>query len=1042
MRLRVKAVLPLLAGVAAFFAVTAVPERAAGQTPYVPYYGKNRPRNTKFEWYIYKTDHFEIYFYADVKKHLDRVASYAESAYQHVSTELKHDLADRVPLILFKTESEFQQQNVSGDELPEGVLAFAEPERNRMVLPIDEPTDQLYELITHELTHIFEFDIVPRGLIGANLPLWMDEGLSDYMTGDWNALDLMAVRDTALTDSVPRMSHMESEPLSGRTPYSLGHACFEFIESRWGKEGLRQFLFSLRKSVLGSGETAYEEAFKLRPDEFDDQFDRYLKNRFKPFRDKERPTDYGRNLAPDMQKTPYVTVLSLEASPTGDIIAAMVGNRHDQELDIVLLSTKDGQVIRNLTPGFDKDRGFEYIGVAGGLRGNLVPWFAWSPAGDDIAYFVRTEKEKTLIIQNVVSGKTVRKIDMKMVDEPESPAFSPDGQHVVFSALQGAVTDLFTIDLQTHDLVNITKDAVADFSPTYSPDGKTIVYSVRAGGSTKLYQLDVASGTKKQITFGTHNDTSAKFYDDHTIVFTSTATDPNVPIAPEIARNGNVPNVWSLDLHNGELKQWTDTVTGNVSPVVLHQSVPRIAFVTYYKGENGVHAITTTGKPIATVASADFGSPGPVVDFQAPISQTVLTDNIRRKTAFEKMTLAGRPPVGLGVTSSGNFYGNTQLAFGDVLGDKQVSFYAQSVAQYRTTAFTFANIEHRIQYAFTGFSSDSFAYGANTSIFNPSDAAILETDPQSLAQFVSSERGATAFAIYPFNRYRRIELFGGYIHLSQHYVDPNVQQAANDFQIQQFGSPILSTGNMVPMGITFVQETTVFREYGPVAGTTVRLNYDGAPPIGAGWLSRQTMDGDARYYMRLAANGVLALRVRGLKSWGANPAYLAYGGNSEMRGYQYLEFFGQKAFFADVELRFPMIEAMLTPLGVLGGLRGTVFFKIGGAGFNALPFTFIRSKSESFAPTVGFEQNLDPTGNVTLSPIFGPAQTVSGLRLVDGRASYGIGLESFLLGFPMHFDFSWKTLFNQQWEDLLFASTGGHSVFRQMKFSFWIGYDF
>ena len=46
--------------------------------------------------------------------------------------------------------------------------------------------------------------------------------------------------------------------------YNLGHAVFEFIESRWGKEGLRQYLFSLRKSVIGGGEDAYQEAFKTR----------------------------------------------------------------------------------------------------------------------------------------------------------------------------------------------------------------------------------------------------------------------------------------------------------------------------------------------------------------------------------------------------------------------------------------------------------------------------------------------------------------------------------------------------------------------------------------------------------------------------------------------------------------------------------------------------------------------------------------------------------------------------------------------------------
>jgi hypothetical protein len=275
MRMRLLRVLPPFVGALAWLAIASDARPALAQTPYIPYFGKNMVRYTKFEWHIYKTDHFEIYYYPALERHLERVAAYAESAYQHVSAELKHDLVNKVPLILFKTQSEFQQQHISGDELPEGVLAFAEPERNRMVLPIDEPSDRLYELITHELTHVFEFDIIPRGLgLLNNLPLWMDEGLADYMTGGWNPLDLMQVRDAAITDNVPKMSEMNSQPLSGRLPYSLGHATFEFIESRWGKDGLRQFLFSLRKSAIGGGESAYEEALKVKADDFDEQFDR------------------------------------------------------------------------------------------------------------------------------------------------------------------------------------------------------------------------------------------------------------------------------------------------------------------------------------------------------------------------------------------------------------------------------------------------------------------------------------------------------------------------------------------------------------------------------------------------------------------------------------------------------------------------------------------------------------------------------------------------------------------------------------------------
>src|SRR5215217_8153296 len=445
-------VLMAVALVAFIFTGDAV-QQAFAQTPYVPYYGKNRIRFNDFKWNIYKTDHFEIYYYPEIQSQLERVTSYAESAYQQVSSDLKHDLAFKVPLVLYKTQSEFQQQNIEPGELPEGVLAFAEPYRDRMVLPIDEPSDALYRLITHELTHIFEFDIIPRSLLRRGLPLWVDEGLSDHMTGYWNAFDLMTVRDAAISDNIPPMSQFETEAFAaGRLPYNLGHAAFEFIESKWGKEGLRQFLFALRKNVIGGGESAYEEAFRLKPDEFDEQFDKYLKDRFKPFRDKERPADYGRDLAPKREKTPYSVVVSIEPSPSGDLMAVAAGNRKDQELDIVLLSTKDNKVIGNLTGGFNKDRGFEYIVTPGGFRNNAVPWMSWAPAGDRLAYFARTEKYKTLILQNVVNKKVEKRIELKSVDMPESPDISPDGRTVAFSGRRGAIADIFIVNIDTKEI--------------------------------------------------------------------------------------------------------------------------------------------------------------------------------------------------------------------------------------------------------------------------------------------------------------------------------------------------------------------------------------------------------------------------------------------------------------------------------------------------------------------------------------------------------------------------------------------------------------
>jgi hypothetical protein len=235
-------------------------------------------------------------------------------------------------------------------------------------------------------------------------------------------------------------------------------------------------------------------------------------------------------------------------------------------------------------------------------------------------------------------------------------------------------------------------------------------------------------------------------------------------------------------------------------------------------------------------------------------------------------------------------------------------------------------------------------------------------------------------------------------------------------------------------------------------------------PSFGGLSSRQTLDGDIRKYTRIGSTGLLAMRLRGFRSWGDVPYFIYFGGNSELRGYDYLQFIGSHTAFANVELRFPFIEAMLTPLGVLGGVRGVFFAGMGGSYFsgqssssgacntNLGSLTLQGAQSGTFETTrVGSFTWLKRGTSIecpitfderTGLPVLGKPVPVSGLRLVDSRASYGLGLETFMLGFPVHFDWSWRTLLNRDWEDVLFASEGGSSQFRKPRFALWIGYDF
>ena len=241
----------------------------------------------------------------------------------------------------------------------------------------------------------------------------------------------------------------------------------------------------------------------------------------------------------------------------------------------------------------------------------------------------------------------------------------------------------------------------------------------------------------------------------------------------------------------------------------------------------------------------------------------------------------------------------------------------------------------------------------------------------------------------------------------------------------------------------------------------MKLGYDISPKIG-GVLSRQTFDGDARHYLRIGTTGLLATRIRGFKSIGDFPDFTYFGGNSELRGYDYLQFSGQNVVFANAELRFPLIEAALTPIGVVGGIRGVFFANIGGGWFNeqlsastangcgdpTLTFKFFSNNTMVCTPVIG--NVTDAAGFPVPNPLnpsvplvkYGNPTRVQGFRLQDGRASYGIGLETFALGFPIHFDWAWRTLFNTAWEDVVFAADGGSNTFRKPRFSVWIGYDF
>jgi Tol biopolymer transport system component len=963
---------------------------APASAQFVPYFGKNKVKYDNFGWRIYKSPHFDIYYYPELETHLASVASYAESAYQKISSDLKHSIQFSIPLILYKTHSEFEQTNLYPDFVPEGVAAFAEPTRNRMVLPVDWPPDRLQGLITHEMTHIFEFDLIPRSLIQRQVPLWVDEGLADYERAVWDNFDLMTLRDAAVTDQVPRLSRLDDlgQFSNPRVVYNLGHACFEFMEAKWGKEGIRQFLYMFRKNIASGGmEEIYHQAFRIKPDEFDQQFERWLKERFKPYRDKQQPSDYGKRLSPDDEKTPFTQVFAFSPSPSGDIVAVLTGNRGEGEADVVLLSSKDGAVIRNLTKGYTS----AFENITSHERFVAGRTIAFDPRGDHVAFFARQGKRRSLYLVSVLSGKIVRRVPMEL-DEAQAPCLLPDGRHALFVALKDGVSDVYLVDMETHALKNLTQDAIADDNPQISPDGNLVVYTRRVSGYEKIYMFPLNDPSRRtQLTFGAFDDEAPIFSSDGSKVFYSSSED------------NDIPNLRSVDLNTGAVKQYTDVLGGNMAPAPINspKGPERIGFVTYYKSQFHLHTVETT-EALKEVDQDVQVADDSLTEFQPDVQHHVLPENKRRKGLFEKLSLEGRPPLNIGVTSSGDFFGGSQAALSDVLGDQNFIFTASSQREFRSYDAAYYNLGRRLQWGASAFDTTQFFYAA------PYDLVVGFSREGALA--TQRYTGGTLHGVYPFDKFRRLEMSAGFLQLREQFEDSLSESLARQAAAQQGVPFILNNGKIAPLSVRFVQETTRFREFGPLTGSTLMLGVEVSPGFG-NLIERQVYEVDARKYLQLFGDVILASRVRGFKSTGPEPGLFYFGGNMELRGYPYYSMVGNEGFHANLELRLPAIQLMATPIGILGPVRATLYGGVGAAKFKGEDFHFS-------SRAAGFSYVNDV--------LFG--EPVEGFHLVDGRASYGVGLQVFFLGYPLHFDWTKLTDFkvsSQNW-----------------KFDFWIGYDF
>ena len=800
----------------------------------------------------------------------------------------------------------------------------------------------------------------------------------------------MIVRDAALNDRIPDLignGHLYSRyPLPRPPDYDFGHALFDFIEHKYGKNGIRDFWHSLKNAPLIGNQNPISRAFDKPVKEFNYEFQKYLRAKYKSFLARENPEDYSIPIGPEFPINPYYHAFSIALSPSGDIVAALLANFKDLDYDIILFSTKDGKAIKNITKGYTLK--YEYIRFdVDSSKGRDL---AWSGDGDRIAFFGRAGKKHSLFIVNPLTGKIDQDIKI-LQDQPSSPCFFPNKNELLFTAFENGIRDIFKMNLANGAVLNLTSNDLFEKAPAISLDGKSVAYTIRIDAYDKLFISPIDDLKKRtQLTFGKGN----------TITPTFSQNDKEIFFSGDIRE---AYNLYSLNLETGTLLRYTDVRTGNFFPHPMPNESHQILFSSFNKGAFQIFKSEMKGQEEGSVTFADM-------DYEEEFErlEPIVTVDIDEKkiTPFKglgKLYLNNRPPIGAIISTDGSIYGGTALTFSDLLGDHNFNLTAYQVRNFRSYRFSYANLKNRFQFMAEAFQLTIFYYAPYSYV----DPTFYQRLSYRDALATRTMMGAGINGFYPFNRYYRAQVGLNFINYEEDFYDPYFNQSFGQ-QNQAYG--YFYNGSAFSASAALIGETTNFRMYGPYSGNTFMLSLSQAIPVTSSFIRNTTTRVDLRQYLPIGGAALFAFRLNAFASMGRNPYISYWGGNNQVRSSYYYNIIGNMGWYANLEFRIPLVNAASTILGQLGPIRGVFFIDMTRAklkGYDAIIYDVV--KNELGFPTV---------------------------RVSDAIGSYGFGFQFFFLGLPLHFE--WAKRLEIKDISRPFSIT----PFGKFEMKFWIGFDF
>jgi Tol biopolymer transport system component len=918
----------------------AAPAVAAAQN----YFGQNQVQYNHFNWKIWETEHFQIYYYPEEAPAMNDAARMAERAYARLSRVMNHQFREKKPIMLFSSRTDFGQNNVTGD-LGEVTSGVTEAERHRMLLNFTGDYRTFEHVLTHEMVHAFQYDIFARGKAGNGLgtlsqfypPLWFAEGMAEYLSlGPNSTVTNSWMRDAALNGKIPTIKQLTDDP-DEYFPYRYGHSLWTYVGQKWGDEAIGQVMNSVPSVGV---ERAFRRELGVSFEELSAEWREDIQSRFLPA---VGAMDFPRKFAQPMltkERSGGEIFLAPALSNDGRTIAFLSNGSYRRGqvfIDLWLADAETGKRIDRLVKSA-LDANFEELRV-------LYSQSAFSPDGRLLALTAQRRGRDVLYLFDVRARKEIRRFALDL-ESVTGPSWSPDGTQLVFSGTRGGISDLYIVNANGTGLRQLTNDRFGDLQPQWSPDGKTIAFvSDRDSASFDLLKflpfkitlLDLASGMTTVIPGqGGLNINPQWAPDGRSIAYVSD-------------RSG-AANVFLYDLDAREHYQLTNVV-GAVSALTEYspsiswaRQGDRLAFTYFEDGKYSIWSVTNprslkkspfrTGPPLVAAAPPPSDSAAQSVSIAALLDSfnLALPDTTRfRITDYHvrfQPDFSIRPSVAYTPDAFGrSIFGGTTLVMSDMLGNNHLAISGEINGRLsEARAFLgYTNIAHRWQFT-TGFSQAPYYFLSADSLSNTATPGVA-LENQQIATYVA--RQAFAVTEYPLNRFTRFEFGAGFnnIDRSRLFVTRNVVggETATAYSVDSTHRD--QSINYMDGQVALVSDNTLFGYTGPIMGRRFRFQFS---PVVGSYSWKEYLADYRRYdpiifnYLTLATRLYTDLSVG--PDEGAFPKYIArpdfvrgYDRNSTFylscpviganpTNCSALQLLGSRVAVANVEARFPLLR--------------------------------------------------------------------------------------------------------------------------------------